>query len=99
MFTVGKTFAQPKAADDKLFVKRIKPQRPDRARIPLRPKSAPSSRPKSALPTSASEKEAAPSSHAQPFYNYGCGAGNRELGDKKTFNVRASTAVGFILTR
>lgn len=81
---LGKTFVTPKQADDKVFVKSVKPRRPDRVnKVPRsRPQSAPASRP-------ASQQVA----KSHPFYNYGCGDRERETGDKKTFNVRASSAV------
>lgn len=90
LFSVGKTFLKPKVVEEKVFVKR-KPRRPDRlGKLPkCRPQSAPSFRPKSA----ASEKVQDKGSKAEPFMNYGGGAVDRSLGDKKTFNVRASSAV------
>lgn len=81
---MGKTFLKPKPADDKVFVKCSRPRRPDRVKkIPkCRPVSAPLSRPQSDL-----------MAKSQPFLNYGCGDRELETGDKKTFNVRASSAV------
>ncbi|KAH3794448.1 uncharacterized protein LOC127836984 [Dreissena polymorpha] len=82
----GKTFLKPKQVDEKVFVKRLKPRRPDRVSNPAaaRPQSAPSRRPKSA---------SSPAPPPQPFLNYGSGSNDQTLGDKKTFNVRASSAV------
>lgn len=84
---VGKTFVKPKVVEEQAFFKR-RPKRPDRlCKMPkARPQSAPGSRPKSA----ATEK---PASGSKPFYNYGGGAVDESLGQKKTFNVRASSAV------
>lgn len=83
---MGKTFIKPQKVDEKIFVKKSKPRRPDRLnkvpRIQIRPKSAPASR--------QSNQEPAKS---QPFLAYGCGAAERETSTKKTFNVRASSAV------
>ncbi|XP_052766072.1 uncharacterized protein LOC128207277 [Mya arenaria] len=93
---LGKTFAKPKVTDEKCFVKRSKPRRPDRVGklSGARPLSAPGARPKSAPPpATANERPVSQAGPSHPFYNYGGGAGNRVLGDKKTFNVRASAAV------
>ncbi|XP_045181996.2 centriole, cilia and spindle-associated protein-like [Mercenaria mercenaria] len=81
---LGKTFLKPKQADHKVFVKRSKPLRPDRqGKVPrARPQSAPSARP---LAQGVETKK--------PFYNYGAGTDNTCTGNKKTFNVRASSAV------
>ena len=84
--TVGKTFIKPQKVDEKIFVKKSRPRRPDRLnkvpRLQVRPKSAP--------PAQQPAKE--PAKH-QPFIAYGCGAAERETGIQKTFNVRASSAV------
>ena len=81
---MGKTFSKPKQAGDKMFVSRSKPHRPDRqGKVPrARPKSAPSARPL-----------AQGVEINQPFYNFGSGTNDTCTGDKKTFNVRASSAV------
>ncbi|XP_060596424.1 centriole, cilia and spindle-associated protein-like isoform X1 [Ruditapes philippinarum] len=81
---LGKTFAKPKQADDKVFVSKIKPHRPDRqGKIPrARPQSAPSARPLAQGVVT-----------MNPFYNFGSGTNDACTGDKKTFNVRASSAV------
>lgn len=88
---LGKTFVMPKQADDKLFVKRDRPCRPDRVpmeptkKVPIqkvRPSSAPSKR---------SARKVEHSSGV--FVNYGCGSDERTTGEKTTFNVRASSAV------
>ena len=86
IISVGKTFVKAQKVDEKIFVKKSKPRRPDRLnkvpRIQIRPNSAPASR--------QSNQEPAKS---QPFLAYGCGAAERETSTKKTFNVRASSAV------
>lgn len=83
---MGKTFIKPQKVDEKIFVKKSRPRRPDRInkvpRIQIRPKSAPSSRQSNREPTK-----------SQPFLAYGCGDNERETSTKKTFNVRASSAV------
>lgn len=81
---LGKTFVKPKAAEDKLFVKCSRPRRPDRQnKLPkCRPQSAPGSRPVSQSVET-----------TKPFYNFGAGSKDTSTGDKKTFNVRASSAV------
>ena len=86
---MGKTFVKPKMVDDKVFVKRSKPHRPDRCdKIPAaRPKSAPADR----LVSQSQE----PEKNKVPFLAFGCGVNSRNLGNKKTFNVRATSAVRF----
>lgn len=83
---LGKTFVKPQKVDEKTFVRKSKPRRPDRLnkipKLQIRPKSAPQSRQSDQEP-----------SHSQPFLAYGCGAEERETNTKKTFNVRASSAV------
>ena len=89
---VGKTFLKPKMVEEKVFVQR-KPRRPDRlCKVPkARPQTAPSSRPRTAVSFDHANDK------VKPFMNYGGGADDLSLGAKKTFNVRASSAVSFIL--
>ena len=83
---MGKTFVKPQKVDEKTFVRKSKPRRPDRLnkipRLQIRPKSAPPSRQSNQEPV-----------RSQPFLAYGCGADERETSTKKTFNIRASSAV------
>lgn len=83
---LGKPCIKPQKVDEKTFIRKSKPRRPDRLnrvpRIQIRPKSAPTSR--------QSDQEPAKS---EPFLAYGCGAHGWETSTKKTFNVRASSAV------
>lgn len=85
-FSVGKTFVKPQKVDEKTFVRKSKPRRPDRLnkipKLQIRPKSAPPSRQSNQEPV-----------RSQPFLAYGCGADERETSTKKTFNIRASSAV------
>lgn len=85
---------KPKVVEEKAFVQQ-RPRRPDRVgKLPLaRPASAPSARPKSAASEKPGAKPKVENNGEQPFYNYGGGAVDRTLGEKKTFNVRASSAV------
>ena len=87
--SVGKTFIKPQKVDEKMFVKKSRPKRPDRLnkvpRLQVRPKSAP--------PPQQSAKEPA---KPKPFIAYGCGSAEKETGVQKTFNVRASSAVSTV---
>ena len=89
---MGKTFIKPQKVDEKMFVKKSRPKRPDRLnkvpRLQVRPKSAP--------PPQQSAKEPA---KPKPFIAYGCGSAEKETGVQKTFNVRASSEVSTVIRK
>lgn len=77
-----KTFVKPKKSVQKDFGKVPRPKRPDRQdKIPR------------ARPTSAPALRGTCTARSEPFVAYGCGARDDTLGEKKTFNIRASSAV------
>ncbi|KAK3092855.1 hypothetical protein FSP39_007979 [Pinctada imbricata] len=86
---------KPKCLNDKTFIKRSKPRRPDRTQtIPLRPKSAaPPKRAKSSKPRPKSAVPLAESVDRPPFYLYGSGDSERATGIKRTHNVHCSTDI------